>query len=575
MKKLGIIVAAILALLMLISCGGNRRDGNVLMVGIGTDPVILDPPMYSDVATHNLNLLIYNRLFDLAPTGELLPDLAAEMPLIEEDGTKYTVKLREGVRFHNGNVLTADDVIFSFNRGSFHERSQMKSIFVMMYNLEKIDDHTFSFRTGQFDPSLAPAGITNADLRSFEERGRYYRPVAFGSQLNQLSWIGSSVLCKRTMEKAETDGTARDYGITWAIGTGPFKFERWDEGHSVTLVRFADYYDQSIKTNLDRIVFMTIRDPAALKTAFMNGEVDLIHNVVPLDARELEERGARVLTTAGHFGYHYLGFNMNSPRVGQVNANGTPNRSGNYDLNSNSAKLRMAIFHSVNPADIVNSPDIMDRRGAVTLQYVESLPFGRINDPIGTRLVEGSKETGYFNPAKARELFNSLPESYKQPGSLKLTALSGSVFVRQALVIKDQVRRVLGVDLINIEQVALPELAARRGASDPNVWDLLVNWTQTDDAYYIFVAFDGNNTSLLQDTKYFNREAQHWIERGHALPNGPERDTAYRNAHKIILNDAPRLPLVAILGISVSQPHIEGVAISPSGSLRLTNAIVN
>ena len=103
-------------------------------------------------------------------------------------------------------------------------------------------------------------------------------------------------------------------------------------------------------------------------------------NVVPLDAREIEKQGAKILTTDGYFGYHYLAFNMKSPRVGQVNKDGSPDLDGVYDLKANSTKLRLAILYSINPSDIVNSPDIMDKRGIVTLQYVESLPFGHLTD---------------------------------------------------------------------------------------------------------------------------------------------------------------------------------------------------
>jgi peptide/nickel transport system substrate-binding protein len=414
--------------------------------------------------------------------------------------------------------------------------------------------------------------MTDADLKSFDARAKYYSPVSFGSQLNQLTWLGASILDQETMKKAESDGTLKDYGITWAVGTGPYKFESWKQGDSVTLVKNKDYFDKNIKANADKIVFKTIKDPSALKTAFLNKEVDLIMNVVPLDAREIEKQGGKILTTNGYFGYHYLAFNMKSPKVGQVNKDGTPDLDGEYDLSANSAKLRFAILYSINPSDIVNSPDIMDKRGIVTLQYVESLPFGHIDDPKGTRLEEGNKETGYYNPQKAKQLFDSLPASFKQPGSLKCTALSGSVHVKEALVVKDQVKKALGVDLITIEQVALSELATRRRESDPKVWDLLVNWTQTDDSYYIFVAFDGFNTSLLHDTKYYSKDAQEWIAKGNSLPNGPERHVAYQNAQKAILKAMPRVPLVAIMGISASQPNIEGVEISPSGSFKLKNA---
>lgn len=564
-----IIVAAVLS-----GCGGTKGPEQiVLIVGQGTDPVILDPPMYSDTPTHNLNLIIYNRLYDLSSQGVIEPDLAVEMPKIEENGTKYTITIRQGVKFHNGGSLSADDVVYSFNRGAFHEKSQMKSIYAMMYDVRKVDDYTISFRTGRFDPAKAPAGTTDANLKSFDERTPYYRPASFGSQLNQLTWLGASIVDKETLEKASTDGTLMDYGITSAVGTGPYMFSAWSQGDSVTLVRNPDYFDKSIKANADRIVFKTIKDPSALKTAFMNKEVDLIMNVVPLDAREIEKQGGKILTTNGFFGYHYLGFNMKSPRVGQVNRDGSPDLDGEYDLSSDSAKLRMAIFHSINPSDIVNSPDIMDKRGIVPLQYVESLPFGRIEDPKGTRLEEGSKETGYYNPEKAKALFASLPASFKQPGSLKCTALSGSVFVKQALVVKDQVKRNLGVDLIDIEQVALSELATRRRSADPKVWDMLVNWTQTDDSYYIFVAFDGFNTSLLHDTKYYTKAAQEWIDKGNSLPNGPDRHAAYQNAQKAILESIPRVPLVGIMGISASQTSIDGVEISPSGSFKLRNAV--
>ena len=568
-----VFIMAIFTVLFAASCTSSQSGEVTIVIGQGTDPVILDGPMYSDTPTHNINLVIYNRLYDLAPTGELQPDLAVGMPVIEENDTKYTITIREGVKFHNGNPLTVDDVLYSFERGAFHERSQLKSIFALMYDVQKIDDYTFSFRTGQFDAAKAPATVTNASFTSFAERGPYYTPVAFGSQINQLTWLGASIKNKAAMEAAEVDGSIASYGLTWAIGTGPFKLVEWKEGYSVILERFTDYFDPLVTTNAQRLVFQTIRDPSALKTAFINREVDLIMNVVPLDARELEGRGAQILTTQGYFGYYFLGFNMNSPRVGQVNANGSPDRGGTYDLNSNSTKLRMAIVYSVNPNDIVNSPDIMDGRGIVTLQYIESLPFGHIDDPTGTRLMEGNRETGYYNAERAKALFDSLPASFKQPESIALTALSGSVQIRQALVIKDQVRRTLGVDLIKIEQVALSELTNRRRNSDPSVWDLVVHWTQVDDSYAVFQAFDVNNTSLATDTKYFTRASQQFIERGNALPNGNERHLAYQSASKIILETMPRLPLVAQLGISATQSNIEGITLSPSGSFKLMHAV--
>ena len=86
------------------------------------------------------------------------------------------------------------------------------------------------------------------------------------------------------------------------------------------------------------------------------------------------------------------------------------------------------------------------------------------------------------------------------------------------------------------------------------------------------MAFDGFNTSLLHDTKFYTKGAQEWIEKGNSLPNGPDRNVAYQNAAKEVLKVMPRLPLVAIYGISASQKNIDGVEIFPSGSFRLSDA---
>jgi hypothetical protein len=89
--------------------------------------------------------------------------------------------------------LTIDDVIYSFQRGAFNDKSQMKSIFAMMYDVKKVDTVTIQFRTGFFDKSKAPADINDGSLKSFEDRAKYYKPAAFGSQLNQLTWLGASI----------------------------------------------------------------------------------------------------------------------------------------------------------------------------------------------------------------------------------------------------------------------------------------------------------------------------------------------------------------------------------------------
>ena len=575
MKKILLSTLIFIAISVVItSCSDNGNNSleekNTVIIGLPIDPISLDPPMYSEVVTHNINLALYNRLYDLSERGIVSPDLAIDMPLIEENGTKYTIKIKENVKFHNGNDLTVDDIIYSFTRSAFHEKSQMKSIYAMMYDLKKIDNYTFSFRTGTLPKNI---NVQNKDLKSFEARTKYYQPTSFGSQVNQLTWVGASILDKETMEQAQTDGTIKDYGSTWAQGTGPYSFDSWAQGDNVTLTRFTNYFDYNTNSNVEKLVFKTIKDPSALKTSFITKEVDILAAIMPLDASEIEGQGGKILTPLGFYGYHYLSFNMKSPKVGQVNADKTPDLDGEYDLTSDQTKLRMSIIYAINPADINNSIDIMNKQGEITRQFIISLPFGKIIDPKGTRLEEGNDETGYYNPEKAREIFASLPAELKEKDSLKLTIRADSLFLKEAIIIKDQVKKILGVDLITIQQVAFSEIITRRSTSDPNVWDLYIGDTSTDDSYYIFVAYNGFDTSVGHDTKYYDKKAQAFIERGNMLANGEARNEAYRKASIEILKAMPRVPLVAARPLAASQKTIENLKMSPSGSLMIDDIV--
>lgn len=561
----------IFLLSVIIGCsGGGSGNTTKITVGIPVDPVILDPPMYSELITHNINFQIYNRLFQLADNGEVVIDLAKDLPTIEENGTLYTISIKEGVKFHNGSDLTIDDVIYSFERAAFADKSQMKSIYTMMYDVKKIDDYTFSFKTGKLK---AGSTVKDSDLKSFADRTKYYEPSPFPSQLNQLTWLGASILDKETMEKAEQEGNIQDYGITWAVGTGPYQFESWSQGDNLVLVRNTNYFEYNNNSVIEQVTFKTIKDPSALKTSFITKEVDVLASIDPIDVDEIKSQGGYTISPDGYYGYHYIGFNMNSPRVGQVNADNKPDRDGVYDLESPQTKLRMAIIYSINPADINDSVDIMNKTGKITRQFIESLPYGKVTNYTGTRLEEANDETGYYNPDKAKELFASLPDNLKTEGSIKLSVLAGSIYVKEAIIIKNQVKNILGVDLIDIQQIAQSELITRRVSSDPNVWDVIINNTNTDDSYYIFVAYNGFNTSVLNDSKFYEQNAQKWIDLGNTVSDKEERNNAYCNATIEILKTFPRLPLVAFRSLAAAQENISGVTITPSGTLRLYNLV--
>ena len=170
MKKL---VSLFLSLVMvgavLCGCGGGsnqsdegsnglqdgRKASNEIVVAIAQDlEDSLDPHASAAAGTREVLFNVYEGLVKTGPDGELIPAVAERYD-ISEDGLVYTFTLREGVKFHNGESVTAEDVIYSMNRCADNSGdSALVSAFSAIQDLKAVDERTVSFRLEQPDLEL-------------------------------------------------------------------------------------------------------------------------------------------------------------------------------------------------------------------------------------------------------------------------------------------------------------------------------------------------------------------------------------------------------------------------------------
>ena len=219
------------------------------------------------------------------------------------------------------------------------------------------------------------------------------------------------------MEKAQADGTLKDYGVTWAVGTGPFKLESWTQGDNVTLARNTDYFEQDAQDQRREDRLQDHQGPL--------GAQDRLHEQGSRpDHERRAPRRPRDREAGRQDPHDQRLLRLPLPGLQHELAQGRPGQHGRHARHSTASttstptprSCATAILYSINPSDIVNSPDIMDKRGNVTLQYVETLPFGHIDGPEPARAwPRASKETGYYNPQKAKELFDALPAASSSP----------------------------------------------------------------------------------------------------------------------------------------------------------------
>jgi peptide/nickel transport system substrate-binding protein len=210
-----------------------------IVVGLVLEPPILDPTAGAAAA---IDEVVYANLFEgltrFGPDGSIEPALAESWE-IAPDGLSWVFHLHEGVKFHDGTPLTAEDVVFSFDRATAEGTlNAQKQLFDGINEVTAIDDTTVEIGLD------APKG----------------------SLLSDLAW-GDAVIV--------SPATAED-NATKPVGTGPFRFSNWVQGDRIELVRNEDYW--GTPANLDRVTFRFISDPTAAFAAMMAGDVDVFPN---------------------------------------------------------------------------------------------------------------------------------------------------------------------------------------------------------------------------------------------------------------------------------------------------------
>jgi peptide/nickel transport system substrate-binding protein len=224
--------AAIMALAALASAAGAAGTG--IVVGIQLEPPSLDPTSEAAAATDEVVYAnIYEGLTRFGPQGEILPGLAESWE-IAPDGLSYTFTLRPGVTFHNGQTLTADDVVFSFDRA--------------------MADGSLNAQKALFDPILEVAANDDLNVEITLKQ-----PI--GALPFNLAW-GDAVIVDESFGDAERQVPN---------GTGPFRFSRWVQGDRIELVRNDAYW--GTPAALETATFKVIADPTAAFAAMMTGEV--------------------------------------------------------------------------------------------------------------------------------------------------------------------------------------------------------------------------------------------------------------------------------------------------------------
>ncbi|MEW9307895.1 peptide ABC transporter substrate-binding protein [Labrys neptuniae] len=267
---------------------GKDKPSGQMVISFSQEPTVFNPHLLHIEVDEGIHYSVFNPLFDVDPDGKFTPSLAVEVPTVENggisaDGLNWKVKLRDGVKWHDGKPFTAEDVKFT---------------------LELMVDPNFRSwrRTGHEHVRdikvVSPTEIT----------WRMDKPFAPYPSILASTFI----VPKHILGEAADKNTAPFNNAP--VGTGPFKWSKRVAGDYIELAANEDYFGEG--PYLERIVYKYIPDMTVMYTQFKTGDVDVL-GLQWITADHYEEAKTlegKVVDVVPNATIESVGFNMERPQ---------------------------------------------------------------------------------------------------------------------------------------------------------------------------------------------------------------------------------------------------------------------
>ncbi len=269
------------------AAGGEPAEGNpvkdTLVVGIDVDATAIDPTGVNDITSLSIVSNLVEPLVRLDPQNNIVPALAEKWD-ISEDGLEYTFYITQGTKYHNGEEVTADDVVYTIHRTIESEYSGPYMSFID--RAEKVDD-----------------GTVKVILK-----------YPYAPCLSLLAYYGGVV--KESFYADGSDGMSRN-----PIGSGPYQFVEWAQGDRIVLKAFDGYYKE--KAPIENITYKIIKDKTTAAIALEKGEVDMYLDIADTDIPIIEANPNLAFLQEPSVVFYMVSLNterapLNNPQVRQA-----------------------------------------------------------------------------------------------------------------------------------------------------------------------------------------------------------------------------------------------------------------
>jgi peptide/nickel transport system substrate-binding protein len=266
------------------------EGGVTVTIGQVSEVANLNPTLYPRTPDQNLQCLIFDGLVKPQPDLSFGPSLAESWD-VSEDGKLYTFHLRKDVKWHDGQPFTASDVVFTFT--SLADPTYVggaESRVDSIVGSKEYRDGSADSVTGIQAPDDSTVTFQLADANA-----------AFLGQLNM------AVLPKHVLGDIKPGEWEKADFNRSPIGTGKYKFVKWESGQYIELAKNPDYFGD--KPSIDTIYYR-FGDQTTLTAALINGEIDVVESIEPSEVELLSGSGTAAAVTYPTLNMYYIGLNQ-------------------------------------------------------------------------------------------------------------------------------------------------------------------------------------------------------------------------------------------------------------------------
>jgi len=462
--------------------------GGTLRVGWMAQSKTLDPHKSVQLPERYVLYCIFDTLVGLDPSFNIVPELAVSWD--NPDPKTYVFHLRKGVKFHDGTDFDAHVVKWNMNRvvDPDFASPQRKLIEPYVESVEVLDKYTVAFHLK-----------------------KPYAPL-----LSALAERPGFMVSPTAVEKHGDKKFALN-----PVGTGPFKLDSWMPQAQLTVKRFDDYWGKGEgKPYLDRIEFKEIPDVVVRLTMLRAGSVDIVTEVLPREAVEIEKEGKLKLVRMPPARWRAMQWQLDKPPF-------------------NNHALRQAVAYGIDR-------EAMNK----VLFYGRCVPAGGPVVP-GLWWYEEAFKGYTYKPELAKKKL--IEAGYPDGFSYKYTVPNRQIDVRLAEIMQSQLAK---VDIkMEFEMVNASESYSRLVSGQDN-WSQ-TRWTQRADPHgllYILLHSQGHANS----TKYNNPRVDKLLDEGAGIYDRSKRVKIYHEAVRTITMDAPYVFLLYVPQWAAMSPNVHG-----------------